>query len=254
MGVKIKKERFLKELGFKKVYCVLPGPNLVEHILTGHQYNMFLNSKNGEKEIKNPVINNIPFSYSSKDIKLYSLNPRELISKYSNWAGTNNFYKKLKTSFDSVKDSQSLDSIYEVAFDNKLFIVSEILDVNMPFAKKEEEFFEFLKEREMYCFSSSKATIEVVFTKPEIKIREIEYLYSGTKIKLGFEIKINGRTFDESDLYYYNDKFHIKDLFDTKEQLIDYNIAKLNSQLAYFEEMKGTKPEGMLITNKSFVL
>lgn len=254
MGVKIPKEIFLKIAEHKNVYCLLPGPNIVEHILSPNQYNSFLNSKNGEKTINNIHKNNLPLSTIASSIKFFSIKPTDMHTKYLDYGGSDNFFKKIKKNFEKAENSKALSSIYESAFNDKFYIISEQIDINVQFAKTQEEFVNFFKEKDYYRFNEKKGIIETVRTKPELTIKEIQYLYTETRIDVGFELTICGARYNENDLYYYNDKHFIKSLFERKEDLITFNIKRLERQLKYFNELKGDNQEGMVITNAHFQL
>lgn len=254
MGIKVNKKQFLKELNFKNVYCVLPGPNLVEHLLTGDQYNYFLNCSQNDYEVKKTYKQNLPLSTVYSAIKVYSLDIKSLIKKYRGYAGNTNFLNTLKNVFDNITDDEkNIADFYESAFNEKLFILSEVMSVKSKFARTEKEFFDFFAEKEYYSFNEETGAIEMMVTKPTVRIRELNYLYNETNLEVGFELEINGKTFTEEDLYFYNDRFYLKNVFENKDLLIDYHVKRLKGQLDYFETLRGNDPEGMLVSNKNFV-
>ena len=59
-------------------------------------------------------------------------------------------------------------------------------------------------------------------TSPTLKIKGILYDVDQTILNIDFELNVFGKKITQEDIYYYNDKYYIKDIFDDKEDLINF--------------------------------
>lgn len=246
MGFLIKKEDLIRELDISFVYPF--SSNLLMQLpLTNTDYSNYLTS--GKYRLKLNIETNLDISSNMESFKKnISLNYKNAVKRTYDLIGNTTRYLEMRDLVDKKSGFKiSSEEFFKKGFLNNLLAVSETVDFNITFSKSKKEMLAFLSQKEYFKYNEENGSVEVEISKPELKITKIKYEKKETKIYADFILDIFGKKYTSKDVYYYNDIFHIKNLFSKKEDLIKFNVKILEDKIKYLKDLNGTNEEGLLL-------
>lgn len=246
----VKLEDLKTKLGLKTLYPVSSN-YILEILVSGRTYSNYLSS--GRKRLNIHYQNNVtnPEMPSFKTNISTSPNTNTILSILIDMTGRNSRYKAIETALNGREKNKNDSKFYDDCLNVGCNLITPNVNVKTKFAKTFEDLVNFLDNKDYYFFDENTGKIMYENASPILKIKGIVYDVDQTVLNIDFELNVFGKKITQEDLYYYNEKYYIKDIFEDKDDLINFKIEENKKTIVYLEECRGNNKEGMLIRSKS---
>lgn len=246
----VKLEDLKSKLGLKTLYPISSN-HILEILVSGRTYSNYLST--GRKRLNIHYQNNVtnPEMSSFKTNISTSSSSNTILSMLIDIIGRTSKYKAIETALDGREKNKNNPKFYDNCLNIGCNLITPNVNVKTKFAKTFEDLVNFLDNKDYYFFDEETGKIMYEEASPTLKIKGILYDVDQTILNIDFELNVFGRKITQEDLYYYNNKYYIKDIFENKEDLINFKIEENKKAIAYLEECRGNNKEGMLIKGKS---
>tara|TARA_Y100001960_G_scaffold289304_1_gene329057 strand:+ start:2080 stop:2847 length:768 start_codon:yes stop_codon:yes gene_type:complete len=250
MKMIVKLEDLKNKLGLKTLYPISSN-HILEILVSSRTYSDYLST--GRKRLNVYYQNNVtnPEMTSFKTNISTSSNPNTILSILVDMTGRTSRYKSIEATLNEREKNKDNPKFYDNCLNIGCNLITPTVNVNVKFAKTFEDLVNFLNNKDYYFFNEDTGKIMYENTSPTLKIKGILYDVDQTILNIDFELNVFGKKITQEDIYYYNNKYYIKDIFDDKEDLINFKIEEHKKTIAYLEECRGNNKEGMLIRGKS---